>query len=78
MTRFANKIREARTAAGLTQSELARALETSESQISKWENGENEPRAHTLERMAVALHRPVGFFFDPAPALVDGGMPTDA
>ena len=41
-------IRRARTAAGLTQAGLAAELGTTQSAVSRWENGHDEPRISTL------------------------------
>lgn len=43
-------IRDARLAAGLTQAELAERLQTSQSVVSRWERGGDEPRLSSLER----------------------------
>jgi transcriptional regulator with XRE-family HTH domain len=53
-------IREARTTAGLTQSELAGRVGTKQSVISRWERGIEEPRIGTLAR----LLRACGFEVD--------------
>ena len=37
---LADRIRQARLRAGLTQSQLARAIETSERNVQRWESGE--------------------------------------
>jgi len=47
-------IRSARTAAGLTQMELARAAGTSQPTIARYESGRSEPRASTLDRILAA------------------------
>ncbi len=44
-------VREARTIAGLTQAELAVAVGTKQSVISRWERGVEEPRIATLGRI---------------------------
>jgi transcriptional regulator with XRE-family HTH domain len=44
-------IREARTLAGLTQSQLAARVRTKQSVISRWERGVEEPRLETLARL---------------------------
>ncbi|MGQ0824997.1 MAG: helix-turn-helix domain-containing protein [Actinomycetota bacterium] len=41
-------IRDARRAAGITQAELARRAGTTQSMISRWERGHDEPRLATL------------------------------
>lgn len=47
-------IREARERAGLTQSELAQRLETSQSTIARLESTRSNPRLATLERTLAA------------------------
>jgi transcriptional regulator with XRE-family HTH domain len=44
-------IREARRLAGLTQSELASRVGTTQSVISRWERGEDSPRVETIARI---------------------------
>jgi len=46
-------VREARRLAGLTQAELAERLGTTQSAVSRWERGDDEPRVGTL---AAILH----------------------
>lgn len=53
-------IREARTIAGLTQAELADAVGSKQSVVSRWERGVDEPRISTLAR----LFRACGFEAD--------------
>ena len=47
-------IREARRLGGLTQSELARRLGTTQSAVSNWERGRDTPRVDTLARILEA------------------------
>jgi uncharacterized protein len=47
-------IRRVRTAAGLTQTELARRVGTRQSAISAYERGQREPSVSTLERIVEA------------------------
>jgi len=47
-------IREARTVAGLTQTELAARLGTTQSAVSRWERGLDIPRVDTLGRILEA------------------------
>ena len=46
------RIRELRLEKNLTQSELAKAINTSQRNIGRWENGENEPTASFLIALA--------------------------
>ena len=55
MNEFGRRLQEIRTDAGLTQSGLARALNTSQSAISQMERGEREPSFRMLRRLARAL-----------------------
>ncbi len=55
MDDFGKRLQEIRTDAGLTQSGLARALNTSQSAISQMERGEREPSFEMLRRLARAL-----------------------
>lgn len=47
-------IRQARSAAGLTQGELARRMSTTQSAVSRWERGHEEPRLSSLRSIARA------------------------
>ena len=53
-------VREARRRAGLTQAELAAAIGTKQSVVSRWERGHDVPRADTL----VEILRACGFETD--------------
>lgn len=65
-----SKIAEARLAAGMTQSELAREVETSERNIARWEGGFNQPRIEAIAKIAAATDKPIDFFLRPG---VDNG-----
>ena len=52
---FGARLRELRTAAGLTQRELAKRSGTSSAAISNFEAGNNAPTLGTLVRLAYAL-----------------------
>jgi transcriptional regulator with XRE-family HTH domain len=56
---FGTRLRELRTAAGLTQRELAKRSGTSSAAISNFEAGNNAPTLGTLVRLADALGRDV-------------------
>lgn len=49
------RIRELRETKGLSQEQLAQEVDTSQRQISKYENGKQEPTAHVLFSLADAL-----------------------
>jgi transcriptional regulator with XRE-family HTH domain len=53
----AQLIQDARRAAGLTQAELADRLRTTQSVVSRWERGRDEPRLSTLDRIMRACGR---------------------
>lgn len=57
------RIREARQEAGLTQSELAAKVEQAPRTIQAWEGNDRTPRLGALKRLALALGKPVGFFY---------------
>lgn len=59
-------IREARSAAGLTQQELARNSGLDQSHISRLECGQHSPTNKTLEKIAAVLGLPLAHF-DPGP-----------
>jgi transcriptional regulator with XRE-family HTH domain len=77
----ADRIRQARVDARLTQDELARKLETSQRNIVRWEKGENQPRIEKLGAIAEATGHEVGYFLssededeeaaDPVASLMD-------
>lgn len=48
-------IRRVREAAGMTQAELARKIETTQSQIGKYERGEQNMSLNRLEQISEAL-----------------------
>lgn len=53
--RIGRRIRTARERKGWTQKQLAHALDVTESQISRWENGHAMPQPHTRDAIADAL-----------------------
>lgn len=56
------RIRDARLTAGLTQSELARSIRTSERNIVRWETGQNQPRVSSVALIAKATGHDLDFF----------------
>ena len=64
MTTFGKKLREARDAKGISQSELGRLLETNHSIIGKYERDEVKPTIDAIKRLADALGTSVGFLVD--------------
>ena len=59
---------EARTAAGLSQSQLARRMKTSQSYIARIEGGKVRPSTDALERFAQATRTRLRIIFEPPPA----------
>lgn len=57
---------EARSKAGLTQEELAKRMDTSQSAIARLETGRSLPSARTLERFAKATGTSLRISFEPA------------
>ena len=55
MSDFGMRLQQIRTDAGLSQSALAREVETSQSAISQMESGERQPSFDMLRRLAKAL-----------------------
>lgn len=56
---------EARTRAGLTQEQLARRMETTQSVIARLESGRSCPSTKTLEKLALATGTRLRISFDP-------------
>lgn len=50
-----DKLRTARLAAGLTQTQLAEKAGCHQKDVSRWESGNLEPKATTLKKLAQAL-----------------------
>ncbi len=57
MSSFADRLREARTAAGLTQEQLGFALGVTKSSVSAWENGRETPGFKLLPELRRTLQR---------------------
>lgn len=62
-TVFAERVREARTAAGMSQAHLAGLLDMEKLQIGRWEKGDAFPRPAALEKLAAVTGKPVAWFF---------------
>ena len=61
---FGEKLRQARKAAGMTQKELAQAVELKHNAVSNWEKGISSPAPDTIRRLCEILRMPPNFFFD--------------
>lgn len=59
---LSQKIKKARTEAGLSQGQLAAAIGSSTRSISLWETTDREPEFKFLERIAQATGRSLDFF----------------
>jgi len=57
------RIKEAREAAGLTQTALADLLGQGERTVQAWERNERTPRLPALTLLAAKLDRPVSWFY---------------
>lgn len=62
---LSKRIAEARKAAGLTQTEVARRLGIRPQSVQAWESGVSAPRARRLTELAQVLEVPEAFFFGP-------------
>ncbi|MDO3527517.1 helix-turn-helix domain-containing protein [Ralstonia pseudosolanacearum] len=75
MAVLAQRIRQARLAASMSQVDLALAAgiepETASSRMSRYESGLRIPDPDLVERMAVVLRRPPSWFYEPDERLAD-------
>ena len=62
---LAQALIEARTAAGLSQAQLARRMKTSQSYIARIEGGKVRPSTDALERFAQATRTRLRIMFEP-------------
>ena len=56
-------IKAARDAKGLTQRDLAEAIDTDSFSVSRWERGAHKPSDDALAALAAALEMPLSDFF---------------
>ncbi len=61
----ARAVIKARATAGLTQEQLAKRMETTQSVIARLEGGRTRPSTHTLERLATATGTRLKISFEP-------------
>jgi transcriptional regulator with XRE-family HTH domain len=66
--RLAGALIDARTRAGLTQTQLARRMKTSQSYVARIEGGKVRPSTDALERFAQATGTRLRISFEPAVA----------
>lgn len=71
MKRFADRLREARVAAGMTQEQLGFVLGITKSSVSAWENGRETPSFKMLPELRRALGRSLD-------ELICGSLPGDS
>ena len=62
----AHSLIEVRTRAGITQSELAKRMNTTQSVVARLESGRAHPSTKTLERIAQATGTQLRISFEPA------------
>lgn len=62
--KIANKLRQARVEAALSQKDLASALQLSDRTISAYEKGRAMPPLDTLQAISDLTHKPVNYFLD--------------
>lgn len=67
-TVFGSRLREAQTASGMSNRELAQAMGISESLLGKWKRGDGHPGFENAARLARTLDRPLDFFTQPLKA----------
>jgi len=72
------RIRLRRNLLGLSQMELGSRIGVTFQQVQKYENGTNRIGAGRLQHISSALQVPPAFFFDGAPHVAAGKIPTNA
>lgn len=65
---LASAMIEARSAAGLTQQQLAERMQTTQTAIARLESGKVKPSTRTLEKFAAATGTRLRISFEPIPA----------
>lgn len=65
------RVRELRTALGVTQQEFGELAGVEGQQVSDWETGRSQPRTNRLERLADKLRIPVTVFQDGGPSATE-------
>jgi transcriptional regulator with XRE-family HTH domain len=61
-TLFGSRLGEAQREAGISNRELAQAMDISESLLGKWKRGDSHPGFENAARLARALDKPLDFF----------------
>ena len=62
------KLQEARTAKGLSQTDLAEAVGATRRAVQFWEAGRRTPRMENLVEIASVTEKPLAWFFEEVPA----------
>ncbi len=62
---LARAVIQARVSAGLTQEQLAKRMETTQSVVARLESGRTRPSTQTLERLAAATKTRLTITFEP-------------
>jgi len=70
------RIKEARFAAGITQTELGDMLGVSFQQVQKYENGKNRVNGARIALLCTALNRPMSYFFPNHPDIREAHNPV--
>jgi transcriptional regulator with XRE-family HTH domain len=60
-----SRIKQARLGAGMTQTQLARAINTTERNIARWEATANQPRVASVAAIAEATGQTIDYFLTP-------------
>lgn len=68
-------VAKARARAGLSQAELAKRMQTTQSTIARLESGRGLPSTRTLDRFAKATGHRLRISFEPVRAKVNAGQP---
>ncbi len=69
LEQLAQKIRQARVEAALSQKDLAGVLKLSDRTISAYEQGRATPPLETLQHISVITHKPINYFVDETVAI---------
>jgi transcriptional regulator with XRE-family HTH domain len=63
VTKFGERMRQAREKKGMTQYELADVLNVNQITISTWERGTREPSIETIRKISITLNCSLDFLF---------------
>ena len=73
---LAAEVAQARLRSGLSQTELARQMKTTQSTIARLESGRGRPSTRTLHRFAEATGHRLKISFEPRPPAKHAGIPA--